>query len=180
MTRFIWGIMMEKVYILLRHAIPDRIYYQWWMKHQGLRLLIDVHTPTVILNYVLVNMFQILLITIFSSLDGYASSNAFKSVFGLVMSLVYTGAAIYYTFIHRQTNPAILYITSELFIWLGSIIASGYRVFSIFLWKQTILIIMKEDKCVNIRHSPSIECINSQTYQRHLKEEVMIYDEYHL
>ena len=115
-------------------------------------------------------LFGILCVIIFSSIDGYAASRGFKFIFGLGMSLLYTKIAVYATF-NAKLVPAEIQISSALNISLRSIQASGYRVLSIFLWRQTILTMIKKDKCVNIRHSPSIKWIESQRYHRYSKED---------
>lgn len=116
-------------------------------------------------------LLSILLITIFSSLDGYSASRGFKFTLGLLMSLLFTIIAIHSSFTYQKEDSSIIHIGKHLFFSLRSMQASGLRVLSIFLWKQTILTIIKKDKCINIRHSPFIKWIDLQNYHKHSKED---------
>ena len=94
----------------------------------------------------------------FSCIDGHRSPKKVTIAFGLILSTFLTVQSVFYSFFFDQEMQSMVIIGSIKFSVI-SIYASTLRALSIFLWKQTILMILKGDKCVNIRHSPKIRWI---------------------
>ena len=102
----------------------------------------------------------ILAITMYSAIDGFYVSRKFKIFMGLTTSIFFTISAIDVSFeAVRIEQEAIVSISHEARFSIASLWASSVRVLCIFLWKQTILLIIKKDKCINIRHSPYIKWV---------------------
>ena len=105
----------------------------------------------------------VVVITNFSAIDGHCCSNQIKIMIGFVGSLLYSYRAIISSLFVDYEKDLMVNI-GFVYISISSLYASALRVLSIFMWKQTILIMLKKDKCINIRYSPIIKWIKKWMY----------------
>ena len=103
-----------------------------------------------------------ILVFILSAIDGYQLSRKAKIYCCSGISITFTILAFINTFLVDQemNERATIHLVGWFSFSIFSISASSWRVLSIFLWKQTILLMIKKNECVNIRHSPYIEWID--------------------
>ena len=102
---------------------------------------------------------DILVITIFSGIDGFNLSKRFKIFFGVLISVYWTCWTILASLWITDYDDLDFKLFSTFRLSIGSIYLSSLRVLSIFVWKQTILAFIKKDRCINIRHSPYIKWV---------------------
>ena len=116
-------------------------------------------TPITVINALLRFLCLILAITIFSAIDCFQLSRKLKIFIGLTVSISFTLGAMQATFFMEDEiiSASIIHINSWLTIPIASLYASSKRVLCIFLWKQVILLLVKKDKCINIRYSPYLK-----------------------
>ena len=82
---------------------------------------------------------------------------------GIWLSIGLSVGALYYTFVyvHEFNNEkATVNLFGNVGFFLPSIQASALRILALFIWKQTILTIIRKDECINIRFAPYIEWID--------------------
>ena len=76
----------------------------------------------------------------------------------VIMAAIFlTLSAAYYSFfssIHGRDDSVIYIKSINVSISLLSMIANGFQIWSIFLWRYVIFSVMKKDKCATVQHSP--------------------------
>eukprot|EP01084_Bolivina_argentea_P096724 173873_1 len=121
------------------------------------------HTPSLEMTaYVMEKLTLTLLIITFATIDGYQASLRLKIFAGIGISLGMAAISLYLTFIVKQNDNSIVYITSNIHVSISSLFGmfvSGFRLLAIFLWKQTMLSMLRPGKCVNLRYSPRLQWI---------------------
>eukprot|EP00483_Globobulimina_turgida_P010800 UN10821 len=105
--------------------------------------------------YGFVRLFTILL---WSSLDALQLPLYIKIYLGLLIAIVYSLNALFITlFAESNGDDSIIHIGNSISISLISYIESSIRIVAIFMWKQTILSILKKNRCILIKYSPFIQ-----------------------
>ena len=107
---------------------------------------------------IIISLFAVI---IYSSIDGYDISIKLKIFYGISIAVLCSFSAINRTFAVQENDDSMIYITSSINFSVLSQIAGDLRVLSIFFWRQTILLFLKKDKCINIRHSPNLKWIKN-------------------
>lgn len=93
----------------------------------------------------------------YCSIDGYQMPRKIKIILGIATSLVYTHSVFAaLSFAVDHDHESIVEVGSLFCFSVASLYASSVRVLCIFLWRQTIMMIKKKGKCINIKHSPHI------------------------
>ena len=93
----------------------------------------------------------------YSAIDGHQASKAAKFVFGMILSLLLTYYSVFFSlFVDQDELEKSMVIIGSIQISIIAFHASALRALSIFLWRQTMLIIIQGDKCVNLQYSPKI------------------------
>eukprot|EP01084_Bolivina_argentea_P079352 143959_1 len=116
----------------------------------------DVMATLDVIGNVELHLAIILLIAIIGSIDGYNITLKTKLLLGIVISLYFSIWTIYITFTLKENDKSKIIIGHNIQYSVLSSWISGYQMLSIFLWKQTILLIWNKDKAVNISHHPTI------------------------
>ena len=102
-------------------------------------------------------------IIIYSLIDGFPISQKTKLVAGFGIALVYTFHSIQvslFSVAYIEESTIHLIPDNEQFKFsIASIYASSMRTLCLFLWKQTILLLIKKERCVNLRYSPYIKWV---------------------
>eukprot|EP01083_Nonionella_stella_P310874 1106368_1 len=93
-----------------------------------------------------------------SAFDAHHISTFKKLVFASISAALFTFNTIQYSFFLPDSDDFLVYITPNNSISVASLISSAARILAIFMWRQTVLIIIrsKKQKCVLIKHIPSI------------------------
>ena len=112
-----------------------------------------------IVGDILVQINTVLMIINYSAIDAHHLSKPIKILCGLAFSGMLTLMAIQYSLFRNEYEQSIVFIGSIHFS-VSSFYASALNSLSIFFWKQTILLMTKGKKCVNIRHSPRIRWVD--------------------
>ena len=102
----------------------------------------------------------VLIVINFSGIDGHHAINRFKIVLGMVISMYFTIVTIQVSLFYDEDIMQSMVIIGGLQFSIASLYAGALRILTIFLWKQTILMMVKRDRCVNIRHSPRIKWVD--------------------
>ena len=102
-----------------------------------------------------------LVILMFSAIDCFQLSRKLKILLGFGFFVPLTVYAIHVTFLMEEEiiSMSTIYFNSWLKVSVGSLFASATRVLYIFLCKQTVLLLLKKDKCTSIRYSPYIKWV---------------------
>ena len=126
-----------------------------------LYFVIDIKiTPITIIDDTLQNLQCTLLTVGFSAIDCFQLSRKSKILIGLSICIGWTVYAIDATLLKEDMiTSSTIHFSSWLKLSIGSIVASTSRVLCIFLWKQTFLLLIKKDRCINIRYSPYIKWV---------------------
>lgn len=98
-----------------------------------------------------------LLIMIFCVIDGIYIKRKWKILWSCLVSLYITYLAIYRTLKAPVIDTSVIEIASNLSFSLYHSYVSDLRVLALFLWKQTVLLILKPGKSINIKRSPFIK-----------------------
>eukprot|EP01083_Nonionella_stella_P016102 45026_1 len=106
---------------------------------------------------------RILVILVWSSLDALQLPLYVKIYLGLLISIIYSlNTLVVALHIESETDDSIIHITDSLSISLMSFIDSSIKIVCMFLWKQTILSILRKNRCILIKHSPFIQWTHEQ------------------
>ena len=118
-------------------------------------------TPISLISEILYLLAFNCLILMFCAIDCFQLSRKVKIFIGFAISIVLTAYAIEDTFMLEEEirSMSTIHFNSWLRLSIGSLYASSSRVLCIFLWKQTILLLLKKGRCVNIRYSPYINWV---------------------
>ena len=112
-----------------------------------------------VISDILVHLSLVLCIMNYSAIDGHHVNKRLMITAGIIVSVYHAVTAVLWSLFANQDEMTIVTI-GPLQISIASLYASALRTLSIFLCKQTILLILKKDKCVNIRHSPKIKWVD--------------------
>eukprot|EP01084_Bolivina_argentea_P272846 464635_1 len=105
---------------------------------------------------------RIIVILIWSSLDALQLPLYIKIYLGLLISIIYSLNALFIS-LYAQSNgdDSIIHLTDSIAISLISYCESSIRIVAIFLWKQTLMSILKRNRCILIKYSPFIQWFDS-------------------
>ena len=98
----------------------------------------------------------------FSAIDGHQMRKCIKIACVITFSILYTSYAVNASLLYDQYERSMV-VLGPFQVSIASLNAGAFRALSIFLWKQTILMMLKGDRCVNIRHSPKIKWVENDT-----------------
>ena len=132
----------------------------WWLRYFALR---DRSAGAVeISGDASAQLCTFITVFIFSAFDGYQISRRTKIWLGIGLSIIFTLLAVNATFFvdAKMKEKATIHLADWFSVSVVSVRASSLRILSIFLWKQTILTMIKKNQCINIRHSPYIEWVD--------------------
>ena len=113
-------------------------------------------------NEIIHQLGNILNITMYSAIDTFQLSRTIKICFGFVVSILWTLVAFNASTLHEHIEETTVDIGLNIHFSIASIYASAMRILSIFLWKQSFLLLIRKDRCVNIRHAPYIKWVTPQ------------------
>ena len=164
------------IYLILWLLAVNRTVFTKSIKHFvfWLKIIVSIQTGIlyVVLRYVFIKdreptfvntmgctFFAItvtLIVVCISAIDGYYAPRKLKIGIGIALSLLFTWYAIFVTFLVDYDEKAIVDV-GFIKINVTSLMGAALRILAIFMWKSTTLLILKKDKCVNIRVSPNIK-----------------------
>ena len=110
------------------------------------------------LSYLLQLLCTSLLVVVFLSIDSLQLNLRVRRLVGVLIGILSTAVAINITFI-LETNPSTIIHVKFLDIHFSvrDLMVSGMQILSVLFWKQTILSILKRNKCILIKYSPYIQ-----------------------
>eukprot|EP01083_Nonionella_stella_P039814 108303_1 len=143
-----------KILYAVFYAIMTIIYeYHYGVTHGW-------HYPTL---HLIAAIFQLItvpmLVLNISAFDAHNLSLNKKIFFSSVAAILFTFNVINYSLLVSDSNDFIVYITPNNSISVASIISGAARILAIFMWRQTVLIIIraKKQKCVLIKYIPTVK-----------------------
>eukprot|EP01084_Bolivina_argentea_P269051 457146_1 len=114
---------------------------------------------------------------IISAGDAITLGSKFKIISATLQAISCTTLSVWYECFEDSKNDYVIYIPrTNSSISFQSIIASGFQIIAIFMWKQAIVTYFnnRKEKCVLIRYSPYIKWINilsTKSNQNSIKNE---------